>query len=152
MSGSDTGASSTVTADNASGQNDGAALCVVTTAAVDAVRLRLTPILALRSWAVTGSGPEVMGQQRPDRTQRGLRCAQVLAIVRMEGRPLDDGLNPNGSGIALGHPIAPAAPEYWPPRLTRRNPYTLLSIDAASSAPLLEEGTRNRVDFPYRPR
>src|SRR6478735_2789919 len=53
-------ADSTVTAGNASGQNDGAALCVVTTAA-EAERLGLTPMLALRSWAVTGCRPETMG-------------------------------------------------------------------------------------------
>src|SRR5690606_31967729 len=39
----------TVTAGNASGQNDGAALCVVTTAA-EAERRGLRPLLALRSW------------------------------------------------------------------------------------------------------
>src|SRR4029078_469433 len=50
----------TGTAANASGQNDGAAMCVVTTAS-DADRLGLTPMLALRSWAVTGCGPEIMG-------------------------------------------------------------------------------------------
>src|SRR5262249_50689117 len=51
---------STVTAGNASGQNDGAAMCVVTTRA-EAERLSLTPLLALRSWAVTGCAPETMG-------------------------------------------------------------------------------------------
>ena len=51
---------STVTAGNASGQNDGAAMCVVTTRA-EAEKRGLTPLLALRSWAVTGCGPEVMG-------------------------------------------------------------------------------------------
>ena len=44
---------STVTAGNASGQNDGAAVCVVTTRA-EAERRGLTPLLPLRSWAVTG--------------------------------------------------------------------------------------------------
>ena len=46
----------TVTAGNASGQNDGAAMCIVTTPA-DAERLGLTPMLALRSWAITGCAP-----------------------------------------------------------------------------------------------
>src|SRR5690606_2868944 len=41
---------STVTAGNSSGQNDGAAMCVVTTRA-EAERRGLTPLLALRSWA-----------------------------------------------------------------------------------------------------
>ncbi len=53
-------AASTVTAGNASGQNDGAALCVVTTRE-EAERRGLQPLLALRSWAVAGVGPEVMG-------------------------------------------------------------------------------------------
>ena len=53
-------AESTVTAGNASGQNDGAAMCVVTTRE-EAERRGLRPLLALRSWAVAGVGPEVMG-------------------------------------------------------------------------------------------
>ena len=40
---------STVTAGNASGQNDGTAMCVVT-----ADKRSLTPPLEFRSWAVTG--------------------------------------------------------------------------------------------------
>ncbi|PRC51625.1 acetyl-CoA C-acyltransferase, partial [Mycobacterium sp. ITM-2017-0098] len=36
------------------------AMCVVTTAR-DADRLGLTPMLALRSWAVTGCRPDTMG-------------------------------------------------------------------------------------------
>ena len=51
---------STVTAGNASGQNDGAAMCIVTTAS-EAEKRGLTPLLKLRSWAVTGCGPEIMG-------------------------------------------------------------------------------------------
>ena len=47
---------STVTAGNASGQNDGAAMCVVTTRA-EADKRGLAPLLALRSWAVTGCAP-----------------------------------------------------------------------------------------------
>src|SRR4029453_5224234 len=50
---------STVTAGNASGQNDGAALCVVTTRS-EAERRGLRPLLALRSWAVAGVGPQVV--------------------------------------------------------------------------------------------
>ena len=113
----------TVTAGNASGQNDGAALCVVTTAA-DATRLGLTPMLALRSWAVTGCGPEVMGIGPVNASAAALQragltlddidlielneafAAQVLAVLaEWNVDPLDDRLNPNGSGISLGHPI-----------------------------------------------
>ncbi|MDO2384376.1 acetyl-CoA C-acetyltransferase [Mycobacterium avium subsp. hominissuis] len=114
---------STVTAGNASGQNDGAALCVVTTAA-DAARLGLTPLLKLRAWAVTGCAPEAMGigpvkasaaaLQRAGLTLDDIDlielneafAAQVLAVLaEWKVDPLDDRLNPNGSGISLGHPI-----------------------------------------------
>ena len=113
----------TVTAANASGQNDGAAMCVVTTAA-EAERLGLTPLLALRSWAVTGCAPETMGigpvgatAAALDRAQLSLDdidlielneafAAQVLAVLaEWKLDAADDRLNPCGSGISLGHPI-----------------------------------------------
>ena len=113
----------TVTAGNASGQNDGAAMCVVTTAS-DADRLGLTPMLALRSWAVTGCGPEIMGVGPVSASAAALEragltlddidlielneafAAQVLAVLaEWKVDPLDDRLNPNGSGVSLGHPI-----------------------------------------------
>lgn len=116
-------ADSTVTAGNASGQNDGAAMCVVTTAA-DADRLGLTPLLALRAWAVTGCSPETMGIGPVAATAAALQragltlddidlielneafAAQVLAVLaEWKVDPLDDRLNPNGSGISLGHPV-----------------------------------------------
>lgn len=116
-------AGSTVTAGNASGQNDGAALCVVTTA-IEAQRLGLTPMLALRSWAVTGCSPETMGIGPVAATAAALHragltldeidlielneafAAQVLAVLaEWKVDPLDDRLNPNGSGISLGHPV-----------------------------------------------
>lgn len=116
-------AESTVTAGNASGQNDGAALCVVTTAA-DATRLGLTPLLRLRAWAVTGCAPEAMGIGPVAATEAALQragltlddvdlielneafAAQVLAVLaEWKVDPLDDRVNPNGSGISLGHPI-----------------------------------------------
>jgi len=114
---------STVTAGNASGQNDGAAMCVVTTRA-GAEKRGLVPLLALRSWAVTGCDPEVMGVGPVGATAAALGragltleeidlielneafAAQVLAVLReWKVDPLDDRLNPNGSGISLGHPI-----------------------------------------------
>jgi acetyl-CoA C-acetyltransferase len=113
----------TVTAGNASGQNDGAAVCVVTTRD-EAERRGLRPLVALRSWAVAGVGPEVMGigpvpavaaaLARADLTLDDLDlielneafAAQVLACLReWKVDPLDDRLNPNGSGISLGHPV-----------------------------------------------
>ena len=114
---------STVTAGNASGQNDGAALCVVTTR--DEAEARgLTPMLALRSWAVTGCAPEVMGIGPVSATAAALAragltlddidlielneafAAQALAVLaEWKLDPHDDRINPNGSGISLGHPI-----------------------------------------------
>ena len=113
----------TVTAGNASGQNDGAAMCVVTTRA-EAERRGLDAVLALRSWAVAGVGPEVMGigpvpAAAAALDRAGLRledvdlielneafAAQVLACLReWKVDPADERLNPNGSGISLGHPV-----------------------------------------------
>jgi acetyl-CoA C-acetyltransferase len=114
---------STVTAGNASGQNDGAAMCVVTTLA-EAERRGLQPALRLVSWAVAGVPPETMGIGPVPATavaleRAGLTLAdmdvielneafavQVLACLQEWGlRPDDERLNPNGSGISLGHPI-----------------------------------------------
>jgi acetyl-CoA C-acetyltransferase len=114
---------STVTAGNASGQNDGAALCVVTTRS-EAERRGLRPLLALRSWAVAGVGPEVMGIGPVPATAAALEragltldeidvlevneafAAQVLACLReWKLDATDDRINPNGSGISLGHPV-----------------------------------------------
>ncbi|SMC53638.1 acetyl-CoA C-acetyltransferase [Lentzea albidocapillata] len=114
---------STVTAGNASGQNDGAALCVVTTRA-EAEKRGLRPVLALRSWAVAGVGPEVMGIGPVPATAAALGragltlddmdvielneafAAQVLACLReWKLDAEDERLNPNGSGISLGHPV-----------------------------------------------
>ncbi|MEB3022611.1 MULTISPECIES: acetyl-CoA C-acetyltransferase [Mycolicibacter] len=114
---------STVTAGNASGQNDGAAMCVVTTRD-NAEKHGLTPLLALRSWTVTGCAPETMGLGPVGATAAALGragltldeidlielneafAAQVLAVLaEWKIDPLDERLNPNGSGISLGHPI-----------------------------------------------
>jgi acetyl-CoA C-acetyltransferase len=116
-------AAATVTAGNASGQNDGAAMCVVTTRA-EAEKRGLIPLLALRSWAVTGCAPEAMGIGPVAATAAALDragltldeidlielneafAAQVLAVLaEWKVDALDERLNPNGSGISLGHPI-----------------------------------------------
>ena len=114
----------TVTAGNSSGQNDAAALCVVTTRE-EADRRGLRPLLALRSWAVAGVGPEVMGIGPVPATAQALEragltladidlielneafAAQVLAVLREWKLGEDDWkrLNVNGSGISLGHPV-----------------------------------------------
>jgi acetyl-CoA C-acetyltransferase len=115
---------STVTAGNASGQNDGAAMCVVTTRQV-AERHSLRQMLAVRSWAVAAVGPEVMGIGPVPATavaleRAGLTLAdidlielneafavQVLACLRewQLGEGDYDRINVNGSGISLGHPV-----------------------------------------------
>ncbi len=113
----------TVTAGNASGQNDGAAVCVVTHAQ-RAAELGLEPIARLVSWAVAGVPPRTMGigpvpATAKAMTRAGLSlgqmdlielneafAAQALAVLREWDLP--DGLervNVNGSGISLGHPI-----------------------------------------------
>ena len=114
---------STVTAGNASGQNDGAAMCVVTTRN-EADKRGLTPMLALRSWAVTGCAPETMGIGPVSATAAALGragltlddidlievneafAAQALAVLaEWKIDPRDERINPNGSGISLGHPV-----------------------------------------------
>ncbi|MBM3677771.1 MAG: thiolase family protein [Actinobacteria bacterium] len=110
-----------VTAGNASGINDGAA-AVVLMSASEAERRSLEPRLVLRSWAVTGIEPEVMGYAPalsiPKALERaGLTmddvdavelneafAAQALAVVRDAGVP-DDKLNLLGGAIAFGHPV-----------------------------------------------
>ena len=114
----------TVTAGNASGQNDGAAACVVASPeAVDALGLR--PLARLVSWGVAGVPPETMGIGPVPASAKALERAglkleqmdlvelneafasQVLAVTRTWGFGEADHerLNVHGSGIALGHPI-----------------------------------------------
>ncbi|MCK8614090.1 acetyl-CoA C-acetyltransferase [Gordonia sp. C13] len=114
----------TVTAGNASGQNDGAAATLVTTRA-NAERLGLKPLARLVTWAVAGVGPEVMGIGPVPSTAKALSragleladidlielneafAAQALAVTR-EWKFTDadfDRTNVNGSGISLGHPV-----------------------------------------------
>jgi acetyl-CoA C-acetyltransferase len=113
----------TVTAGNASGQNDGAAVCLVTHPE-RAAELGLTPFARLVTWGVAGVPPETMGigpvpavRKALARTELTLAdmglielneafAAQVLAVLR--NWQLPDGLervNVNGSGISLGHPV-----------------------------------------------
>ncbi|MCD2111447.1 acetyl-CoA C-acetyltransferase [Rhodococcus rhodochrous] len=114
---------STVTAGNASGQNDGAALAIVTTAE-KAAALGLRPLARLASWAVAGVPPRTMGIGPVPASEKALGrlgltladmdvielneafAAQALAVTRSWGIEADDQrLNPNGSGISLGHPV-----------------------------------------------
>jgi len=116
-----------VTAGNASSQNDAAAMCLVV--AVDKLEeLGLTPDLYLRGWASAGVHPAYMGigpvpalEKLTARTGVTLDqidivelneafAAQVLGVLKGWGVDEDqdfvEKLNPNGSGISLGHPIA----------------------------------------------
>ncbi|UVT23718.1 acetyl-CoA C-acetyltransferase [Rhodococcus pyridinivorans] len=114
---------STVTAGNASGQNDGAALAIVTTTE-KAAALGLRPLARLASWAVAGVPPRTMGIGPVPASEKALGrlgltladmdvielneafAAQALAVTRSWGIEADDSrLNPNGSGISLGHPV-----------------------------------------------
>ncbi|WP_086665998.1 acetyl-CoA C-acetyltransferase [Lentzea kentuckyensis] len=112
----------TVTAGNASGQNDGAALCVVTHPD-RAAELGLRPLARLVSWASAGVEPARMGIGPVPSSARALHnaglklddmdlielneafAAQVLAVLREWGLTDHGRLNVNGSGIALGHPV-----------------------------------------------
>ena len=113
----------TVTAGNASGQNDGAAACIVTTPEV-AEELGLHPLARLLSWGVAGVEPHRMGIGPVPASEAALGraeltlgdmdvielneafAAQVLAVLaEWEIDFTDDRLNPNGSGISLGHPV-----------------------------------------------
>jgi acetyl-CoA C-acetyltransferase len=114
----------TVTAGNASGQNDGAAVCVVTHPA-RAAELGLRPLVRLVSWGVGGVPPATMGIGPVPAVAKALGAAelsladvdlielneafaaQVLACTR-EWKLTDadfERLNVNGSGISLGHPV-----------------------------------------------
>lgn len=112
-----------VTAGNASGQNDGAAAMIVTTRA-KAAELELTPMAVLRGWAVSGVAPETMGIGPVTATEKVLGrlgltlddidlielneafAAQALAVLDAWGISEDDPrVNPVGSGISLGHPV-----------------------------------------------
>jgi acetyl-CoA C-acetyltransferase len=114
----------TVTAGNASGQNDGAAVCVVTTPE-RAAELGLRPLARLVSWGIGGVPPRTMGIGPVPATAKALKAAdleladidlielneafasQVLAVAQEWGLTEGDWdrVNVNGSGISLGHPV-----------------------------------------------
>ena len=111
----------TVTAGNASGLNDGSAICLVASRA-KAEELGLTPLAKIHSFAVAGCPPELMGWGPVPSTQKLLKktgvslsdielielneafAAQYLACER--GLDLNREItNVNGSGVGLGHPV-----------------------------------------------
>jgi acetyl-CoA C-acetyltransferase len=112
----------TVTAGNASQQNDAAAACLIV-AEDKLAELKLTPLAYLTGWAAAGCEPAKMGIGPVPAVQKLLKktgltidqidlvelneafACQVLAVLK--GWDWDDRsrLNVNGSGISLGHPI-----------------------------------------------
>ena len=114
-------ANGTVTAGNASGLNDGA--CALVLASAAAVRNRdLKPIARLVAYAHAGVEPHLMGlgpipATRLALTRAGLSISDMAVIESNEAfaaqacavaRALDFDpakVNPNGSGISLGHPV-----------------------------------------------
>ena len=114
----------TVTAGNASGQNDAASMCIVTTPQ-KAAELGLNPLVRLVSWGVAGVAPNIMGIGPVPATEvalgkAGLQlkdidvielneafAAQALAVMReWEFTESDrERTNVHGSGISLGHPV-----------------------------------------------
>ncbi|MFO7190730.1 acetyl-CoA C-acetyltransferase [Thermocrispum sp.] len=115
----------TVTAGNASQQNDAAAACLVV--AEDVLdELNLEPLGFLRAWTAVGCEPATMGlgpvpavAKLFERTGVSFDdldlielneafAGQVLGVLKGWGvkpEEIDDRLNVNGSGISLGHPI-----------------------------------------------
>ncbi len=111
----------TVTAGNASGINDGAAMVVVMSAE-KANALGLKPLAKIKSFAYIGLDPQIMGYGPVEATRKALKkagmqiedielveaneafAAQSLAVVR-DLKLNTDIVNVNGGAIALGHPI-----------------------------------------------
>ena len=113
----------TVTAGNASGLNDGAAVTII--ASEDAVKkYNLKPMARIVSSAVVGVEPRIMGIGPVGATNLALKragltlddidifefneafAAQALACTRELGLADDDArINPNGGAIAIGHPL-----------------------------------------------
>ncbi len=111
----------TVTAANASGINDGAAVVVLMKAS-EAARLGKTPLARIVSWAHAGVDPSIMGTGPIPASRAALQkagwkaddldlieaneafAAQACAVNKDLG--WDTGkVNVNGGAIALGHPI-----------------------------------------------
>lgn len=111
----------TVTAGNASGINDGAAVVMVMTRS-EASKRGLTPMATIKSWAHAGLDPAVMGLGPIYASQKALAkagwkhedldlieaneafAAQAIAVNKEMGWDLKK-VNVNGGAIALGHPV-----------------------------------------------
>ncbi|MBF0124665.1 MAG: acetyl-CoA C-acetyltransferase [Magnetococcales bacterium] len=111
----------TITAGNASGINDGAAILIVMSAS-RAKELGLTPMARIVSYASAGVEPRIMGTGPIPAVQKCLAkagwqigdldlieaneafAAQAISVNRGLGFDLDK-VNVNGGAISLGHPI-----------------------------------------------
>jgi acetyl-CoA C-acetyltransferase len=111
----------TVTAGNASGINDGAAVAVVMSAA-EAAKRGITPMARIVSWATAGVDPSIMGTGPIPASRKALQkagwsldsldlieaneafAAQACAVNKDLGWDPAK-VNVNGGAIALGHPI-----------------------------------------------
>ncbi|MGZ8231643.1 MAG: acetyl-CoA C-acyltransferase, partial [Burkholderiales bacterium] len=112
----------TVTAGNASQQNDAAAACLVV--AEDKLKaLGLEPLAYLTGWAAAGCEPATMGIGPVPAVRKALAktglgfdrmdlvelneafACQVLSVLKGWGWNDPNKLNVNGSGISLGHPV-----------------------------------------------
>jgi acetyl-CoA C-acetyltransferase len=111
----------TVTAANASGINDGAAILVLMTAA-EAEKRGLKPLARIASWATAGVEPAIMGTGPIPAASKALEragwkvgdldlveaneafAAQAIAVNKDMGWDSAK-VNVNGGAIAIGHPI-----------------------------------------------
>jgi acetyl-CoA C-acetyltransferase len=111
----------TVTAANASGINDGAAVVVLMTAA-EAKKRGLKPLARIASWAQAGVDPSIMGTGPIPASKKALEragwtvkdldlieaneafAAQAISVNKGLGWDTDK-VNVNGGAIAIGHPI-----------------------------------------------
>jgi acetyl-CoA C-acetyltransferase len=114
-------AGGSVTAANSSGINDGAA-AVVVTSRQKADSLGVKPLLAIKSQAVFGNNPDIMGFAPAPAMKKAVAKAgltlddidlfeineafasQAVAVVRSLNLPSEK-VNVNGGAIALGHPV-----------------------------------------------
>jgi len=111
----------TVTAANASGLNDGAAVVVLMSAA-EAKKRGLKPLARIASWAQAGVDPSIMGTGPIPASKKALEragwtikdldlietneafAAQAISVNKGLGWDTDK-VNVNGGAIAIGHPI-----------------------------------------------
>ncbi len=110
-----------VTAANASGINDGAAAVVLATGS-EAARRGIKPLAKIIAWGHAGVEPEYMGEgpikavpialERAGLTLNQMDviesneafAAQAAAVAKVLGFDPEK-VNPNGSGVAMGHPV-----------------------------------------------